>query len=354
MTLGGPTWRVTGISPDGTIADARRNGHGGERNADGQNPGHGRVGDRHSRGHVGQRRHQHHAEAGRPPTGSLTPVFFNWTRAGYYVGAGATHRPAGSDLIFGGAGTEIARNDIGKATPAADGSIVVIQRRPRAATPTRSPATTPTSSGSSARTARSPGRPVIRRTCRSSTTPTPAACGSSSRAVQLLDYTQGRPAPDPITGWPAAGGERPRRGRRDPRRVRRRHRLRRRRQRRRLRRRPGRRHHRRLGQRLDLRRHRRGRHPRRRRPDLHEPQQHLGYTWNDATAVRPDLHREPQTTQPARASASRCTASALLPTTDPDTRTSDGNVLDEYIYTPGQVQTATINVTRRAEEGRST
>ncbi len=31
-------------------------------------------------------------------------------------------------------------------------------------------------------------------------------------------------------------------------------------------------------------------------------------------------------------------------TVDPDTRTSQGDVLNEYIYTPGQVQTATINV----------
>src|SRR5256885_3863086 len=30
--------------------------------------------------------------------------------------------------------------------------------------------------------------------------------------------------------------------------------------------------------------------------------------------------------------------------TDPDTRTSQGDVLSEFIYTPGQVQTATINV----------
>jgi Ca2+-binding RTX toxin-like protein len=33
-----------------------------------------------------------------------------------------------------------------------------------------------------------------------------------------------------------------------------------------------------------------------------------------------------------------------LRTVDPDTRTSQGDVLNEYIYTPGQVQTATINV----------
>ena len=57
--------------------------------------------------------------------------------------------------------------------------------------------------------------------------------------------------------------------------IRRRHRLRRGRQRRHLRRRPGRRPDRRLGQRLDLRRHRLGRHPRRRRPDLHQPQHRL-------------------------------------------------------------------------------
>jgi Ca2+-binding RTX toxin-like protein len=29
---------------------------------------------------------------------------------------------------------------------------------------------------------------------------------------------------------------------------------------------------------------------------------------------------------------------------DPDTRTSQGNVLNEFIYTPGQMQTETINV----------
>lgn len=33
-----------------------------------------------------------------------------------------------------------------------------------------------------------------------------------------------------------------------------------------------------------------------------------------------------------------------LRTVDPDTKTSQGDVLNEYIYTPGQVQTATINV----------
>lgn len=34
----------------------------------------------------------------------------------------------------------------------------------------------------------------------------------------------------------------------------------------------------------------------------------------------------------------------LLLERDPDTRTSQGNVLNEYIYTPGQVQTETINI----------
>src|SRR5207249_17131 len=34
---------------------------------------------------------------------------------------------------------------------------------------------------------------------------------------------------------------------------------------------------------------------------------------------------------------------ALLPT-DPDTKFSNGNVLSEFIYTPGMVQTSTINV----------
>ena len=40
-----------------------------------------------------------------------------------------------------------------------------------------------------------------------------------------------------------------------------------------------------------------------------------------------------------------------LRTIDPDTKTSHGDVLDEFIYTPGQVQTATINVAGAAQEG---
>ena len=57
--------------------------------------------------------------------GSLTPARFDWTHAGYYVGDGSKHRPAGSDLIFGGAGTEIARNDLGKAALGADNVVLV-------------------------------------------------------------------------------------------------------------------------------------------------------------------------------------------------------------------------------------
>ncbi|HQF94492.1 MAG TPA: Calx-beta domain-containing protein [Microthrixaceae bacterium] len=38
----------------------------------------------------------------------------------------ATFRPTGADLIFGGAGNRISRNDIGQATVAADGSIVTV------------------------------------------------------------------------------------------------------------------------------------------------------------------------------------------------------------------------------------
>ncbi len=39
-----------------------------------------------------------------------------------------------------------------------------------------------------------------------------------------------------------------------------------------------------------------------------------------------------------------------LRATDPDTRTSQGDVLNEFIYTPGQIQTATINVADRLKK----
>ena len=66
-----------------------------------------------------------------------------------------------------------------------------------------------------------------------------------------------------------------------------------------------------------------------------------GYTWNNATASWVKTC--------AGNAAGTCLAEplngiqALLPT-DPDTKFSNGNVLNEFIYTPGQVQTATINV----------
>ena len=81
-----------------------------------------------------RQRHRHrrrgrdhdHAFRRRPTTGIPGTVKnFDWAHAGFYAGAGTSHRPAGSDLIFGGAGTEIARNDIGKATIGADNTIIV-------------------------------------------------------------------------------------------------------------------------------------------------------------------------------------------------------------------------------------
>ena len=62
---------------------------------------------------------------------SLTQPRFDWAHLGFYVGAGTSHRPAGSDMIFGGDGTEIARNDVGNATLGTDGSIIVNADGPR-------------------------------------------------------------------------------------------------------------------------------------------------------------------------------------------------------------------------------
>jgi hypothetical protein len=77
-----------------------------------------------------------------------------------------------------------------------------------------------------------------------------------------------------------------------------------------------------------------------------------GVSWNNATgtwrarAARAASRRRrtASTSRPRPASASRSTASRPFVATDPDPKTSQGFVLNEFIYTPGQVQTATINV----------
>ena len=89
-----------------------------------------------------------------------------------------------------------------------------------------------------------------------------------------------------------------------------------------VRRRPGRRHRRRLRQRLDLGRHGPGRRDRRRRPDLHQPQQHRR---------RAALRRR------------RAARPAI-----PSPKYTNGNVLDEVISTPGDIQIAIINLERRS------
>ena len=144
--------------------------------------------------------------------------------------------------------------------------------------------------------------------------------GSWSAASTLLDYTPGGPTSGPTCSAPPAARCRP--GRRHRRRATRctarpattrstpaagndva------------LRRRRGRRPDRRLGQRLDLRRHRPGRHPRRRRPHLHQPQHATG-----VTQVALPASGAPR----APASASRSTASSLCcrPTRTPATATA--------------------------------
>ena len=49
---------------------------------------------------------------------SLTRTGFDWKTLGYCPGSAC--RPVGADRIFGGAGTDIARNDVGDATLGTD------------------------------------------------------------------------------------------------------------------------------------------------------------------------------------------------------------------------------------------
>ena len=326
------TWRVTGISADGSRPHPRRpDADRVDRHADGPHPGDGRVRHRHVHGRAGHRRHHAHGDrsAGQRDAAAL--------RLG--ARAASTSAPA----------RRIAR-------PAPTSS--------SAATAPRSPATTSATRHGRAPTARSSSTPTghardsdaiagdnadifrivgtngSQSTPNSymtlpATTPTPAACGSS-RAPSSCSTT--RRAARPTT--------RPRRridrGAADEihGESRRRHHLRPGRQRRHLRRRPGRRHHRRLGQRLDLRRHRRRRRPRRRRPHLRPA----------ATARRLHVERRDRRgsactgNAAGTASPSRCTASPRCSRPIPTRTTRNGNVLNEFIYTPGQVQTATINV----------
>ena len=209
--------------------------------------------------HRGRRRQRRRSSAtwARTTSSAAAPTCSRSTRQAL--------RPDGSDLIFGGAGhATIGRNDAG--APAA-----------RHATPTRSSATTATSTGWSAATA--PTRHVV--PARSTTTPTPATrCGCCRARSTLLDYTAGRTGLRPTCSPAHAGYD------------------------------VGRHRHRRLGQRRDPRRGRRrpvyagggndvvfgdagdddliggwgndwisggtgdGRRPRRRRPHLHQPQRH--------------------------------------------------------------------------------
>src|SRR6185436_15123437 len=58
----------------------------------------------------------------------------------------------------------------------------------------------------------------------------------------------------------------------------------------------------------------------------------LGWTWSDATA----------TWVPCTGTCSSEPLNGVLAllATDPDSRGSNGNVINEFIYTPGQIQTA--------------
>ena len=68
--------------------------------------------------HRDDRRRDDHVAPGSSSI-TLTRAGFDWTSVGSCIGAEC--RPAGADLIFGGAGIEIARNDPGAATISADG-----------------------------------------------------------------------------------------------------------------------------------------------------------------------------------------------------------------------------------------
>ena len=183
---------------------------------------------------------------------TLSAAGFDWRTL--EVCTGSSCRPTGADLVFGGAGVDIGRNDEGDATFGADGSILTF--------PTGHARDADVIAGDNARVLRLVG--VERRGLRG----LPAL-----RLRRLHRRAAGRrAAPDRPPGGRAARlhlrwaglrrrvrGVRPRSRRRDPRRVGRRRGLRHDRQRRDLRRRPERRPRRRLRRRLDLRWHRRRR-----------------------------------------------------------------------------------------------
>ncbi len=133
---------------------------------------------------------------------TITRAGFDWYSVGYCIAA--TCRPAGADLIFGGAGTEISRNDRGAATIGATGIITT--------TPTGHARDADVIAGDNAQIFRLVGINSVYgqgTTGRGITTPngflqfvydqTSAAEDRGSlriivRTVQLLDYTPGGPA----------------------------------------------------------------------------------------------------------------------------------------------------------------
>jgi Ca2+-binding RTX toxin-like protein len=347
VTLGGQTWLVTGVSADGTVLTLSGAGAAPQSGtltvtipATGESVT-GTVAVTTVAGGISIT-----LKKVDYATGSLVPALFNWTHAGYYVGAGSSHRPAGSDIIFGGAGTEISRNDLGQATLGADNTVIVNAGGHALDSDAiagdnadifRIVGTNGSQSGT-------PGH----RTYMSFVYDTyDGGVRIIPRAVQLLDYTQGGPAYDPITGQPLRPAALLDRGAAD---------------------------------------------------EIHgeggddfiysmtgndvvfgegqdddivggygndwisagtgddgvigddgristSRNSNLGYTWNDTTG------RYDQTCAvTTSAGFGSCLSEPLygiqaLIKGDPDTRASNGNVLDEFIYTPGEVQQATINVT---------
>ena len=225
-------------------------------------------------------------------------------------------RPDGADIIFGGAGIDTRAQQHRRRRPTTPRrtSITTDRHRPRPRRRLhhgRQRQRVPAGQGGASGTNPTDVNyvPHVR-----PTTTTPAALRIVPRAMQQLDYTLGgatspaatirqrrrangadNGAADLIHG--ESGDD---------------YHLRHDRQRRDLRRGPGRRHRRRLRPRLDLRRHRPGRRARRRRPDLHQPQ--LAPLGEPLYGI------------------------AGLLASDPSTKYTNGNVLDELISTPGTIQ----------------
>ena len=328
-------WRIIGVSADGSVADARRAALLAAEQQTGRTRGRSRSA--RSPATTGLVTIAPITLARRRRSRSPDAAGFDWHTVGYCLGADVQARRRRPDL-------RRRRHRRSRATTRArrrsraDGTIIDERRRATRATPTRSPATT----REIFRIVGTNGVAVRRRTRTSRSLYDNYAGGAA-------DHPARRPAPRlharaARRTKPALGRDRPRRRRRDPRRGRRRLRLRHEGQRRPLRRGPGRRPDRRLRRRLDLRRHRRRRRPRRRRPHLDEPQQ---LDRLDVRQRRPPCNGERHGTcfsEPLYGIA----RAARRPTR---TRaTANGNVLNEFIYTPGHVQDGDDQRRRRAQQ----